>query len=467
MSMRNRAAFIILAAAGLALLAGGCSLHKSSSSGSVTAVTIPAASMDYIVLAWAEQGTHAMNAAYSSYVFTVPYTTIKAQVLKRGNPPELVTAGIRVEYSFADNTYSYGKTYSTTSSYSGFWDNSSALFGTSLAQNTGLNFTDSSIHNGLSGALSLNGSFYEVDGVPLTPVNDSGTWSPYQTAKIVVYDEESGVELASTECMAAVSDEIGCNGCHDGDTYDSVLLAHDTGTIISSTTTLTGTDLVDSAPVNCSSCHGTAALGVSGTGTAGYCLSYSIHYWHAYNSTAEAADAVCLNCHPGADNTMFNRSTAHYASNGNCTDCHYALGKMATTISGSSRVPWSVAGEPKCATCHTFVAEVDTGTTVHYSSATGHGGVACAACHGPAHAQVPSKNDGDNYMFTQYQNKALPLGSCRVCHSASKGGGLNAFMTSAHVSTEKTACYVCHTAAPATNNPVNWPHKFQFRNRTS
>ena len=85
-------------------------------------------------------------------------------------------------------------------------------------------------------------------------------------------------------------------------------------------------------------------------------------------------------------------------------------------------MPWET--EAKCVDCHTFVAEVDTGTSL-YRNGTGHGGLSCPACHGPAHAQVPSTKDSDNYQAVQYQAKAMPLGSCKVCHSSTKGGGLN------------------------------------------
>jgi hypothetical protein len=133
---------------------------------------------------------------------------------------------------------------------------------------------------------------------------------------------------------------------------------------------------------------------------------------------------------------------------------------VASTI-GNGRVPW--VNEPRCADCHTFVAEVDTGVTL-YRDATGHGGLSCAACHGSPHAQVPSREESDHYAFLQYQNKALALGSCRVCHPTARGGGLMGIVQ-AHGGSEPTSCTVCHTGPITTTNPVNLPHRFQQRNR--
>jgi cytochrome c553 len=77
---------------------------------------------------------------------------------------------------------------------------------------------------------------------------------------------------------------------------------------------------------------------------------------------------------------------------------------------------------------------------------------------------VPSKSASDNYQARQYQTNALTLGSCRVCHATSKGGGLEEFLE-AHGGSRATACSVCHTAV-GTNNPDDWPHKFQQKSRS-
>lgn len=432
----------------LAALMGSCSTDAVDDG--VTPIDIPAASMTYIVLAWSDQGMHDLSPRYNAEVLLPPYSTIWAQVVKRGDPPEIVTTGVTLEYAIVGNTHSYGKAGTDpVSEYAGFWDNSFDLFGVTLAHDTGLNFVDEAVHNGLAGTMLLKGTHFEVDGVPLVPINDAGKWDPYQVAEITVRDSSSGTVLASTQAVVPVSDEIGCAKCHgqsvSGKEILSVLGEHDKG----SKTTF----VPDGVPVLCADCHGSPALGQTGSGSSGMYLSQVVHGFHSTTS------AACYDCHPGKT-TLFNRSTAHTDAAGQCTVCHGALSSVASTIL-SGRVPW--LNEPSCMNCHTFVAEVDTGVTL-YHNAAGHGNLACAACHGSAHAQVPSNRAVDNSQALQYQGKALALGSCRVCHNSSKGGGL-IDIVAAHGGSEPTSCAVCHTGPIRTNNPYNFPHRFQQRRR--
>lgn len=437
----------------LALALGSCSTSDDGGS-DVTPVAIPAASMDYVVLAWSDQGMPFFSPTFDKDVLLPPYTSLRAQVVRRGDPPEIVTAGITLEYSIIGNTYSYGKSTAPTEEdplrvYSGFWDNSLALFGVDLPIDTGLNFVDPGVHYGLTGSMALKGDRFEVDGVPVVPIDDAGTWDPYQVAEIIVRDSATLAELARTRATVPVSDEISCGKCH-GKTFNdqevlSVLEEHDQDQ---------GTSFAaDGLPVLCADCHGSPALGRAEAGSSGYFLSQAVHGLHSPFS------AACYDCHPGAE-TKAHRSTAHTSEDGSCTNCHGTLSSIATAIAGG-RVPWS--GMPKCSGCHTFVAEVDTGADP-FREGTGHGGLSCSACHGTPHAQVPSDEEADHYAFVQYQGKALPFGSCRVCHPDSKGGGLVGIVL-AHGGAEPTSCTVCHTGPVRTNNPAGFPHRFQWRNR--
>jgi hypothetical protein len=439
-------ALILLA---LAAFLGSCSTTEPEV---VTPVVIPAASMSYIVLAWNDMGMHFLNSTYDGAVYQPPYNTLCAQVVKRGDPPEIVTAGVTLEYSIVGNTYSYGKTTADPDpvrNYAQFWDHALELFDVDLAHDTGLNFADPDVHNGLAGTMLLKGERFEATGVPVVPINDAGIWDPYQVAEVVVRDASTGAELARTRTMAQTSDEINCAKCHGKTINDkeigSVLKEHDD----SHETTF----VADGVPVLCAECHGSPILGTTGPGSANKYLSYAIHIFH-YDQTI-----ACYDCHPGTT-TLANRSKAHTTDNGNCTTCHGSLTDLAATIS-NGRVPWVT--EPKCVNCHTFVAEVNTGTAL-YRNGLGHGGLSCPACHGPAHAQVPSSKDADNYQALQYQAKALSLGSCKVCHSTSKGGGLNG-VVEAHGGSVPTACAVCHTGPITTTNPLHFPHRFQQRTR--
>jgi hypothetical protein len=428
----------LIAAAAFAISCGGS--EGDGNGGGVDEQAIPAASMTYVVLAWNDLGMHCLNPTYDKAVILPPYNTVWAQVIKRGDPPRIVTSGLTVKYRILNNTYSYGKR-----SYGQFWDNCPKLFGISLLADTGLNLEDPNLHNGLTGTMLLKGDHFQVNGMPVTPVDDSGNWNPFQVAEIVVSDASSGAEIGRTQATVPTSDEINCSKCHGNDPLLDVLQKHDNDQ---------GTSLVANRPILCASCHGSPALGQTGQGSSGKYLSDAIHSFHS------SRGALCYDCHPGAV-TKCSRSTAHTTADGNCTACHGSLSEVGSSVHSGARTPW--VNEPKCSTCHTGVAEVDTGTTL-YRNARGHGGVSCPACHQSPHAMVPSSQASDNYQAIQYQAKAKSIGVCSVCHGNSKGEGLGEFME-AHGGGRATACSVCHTGI-STSNAAQWPHQFQWKSRS-
>ncbi len=418
-----------------------CTCGGGGGGGDGGTTSIPATNYTYIVLAWNDLGMHCLNPTYDSAVILPPYNTVWAQVIKRGNPPQILTTGLTVEYRIDGNTYSYGKR-----SYGQFWDNMFKLFGVSLPHDKGLNLDNPSINNGLSGTMVMKADHFQVNGIPVVPVNDSGTWNPFQVAVITVKDAGGNV-LVETRATVPTSDEINCAKCHGGagtDPLVDVLNKHDAAIL---------TTLATSTPVLCASqCHGSPALGLP-LGTSGRYLSQSIHSFHA------TKNALCYDCHPGAT-TRCNRSARHTATDGNCITCHGDLSQVGGSIA-TGRVPW--VNEPKCVTCHIGVAGVDTGAVL-YRNDPGHGGVYCAGCHGSPHAMVPSTLAADNYQALQYQGAAKSLGDCGVCHITSRGGG-NDF-ASEHVAEGKvSACSVCHTGFQNASNFTNWPHQFQWKAR--
>ena len=145
-------------------------------------VVLPAIG-DYVVFAWNDLGMHCLNPTYDQAVILPPYNTVWAQVVRRGDPPQIVTAGLTAEYKILGNTYSYGKR-----SYGQFWDNVTLLFGADLAHDTGLNLDDPGVHNGLSGSMIAKADHFVVSGIPVTPVDDADEWNPYQVAEITIKD---------------------------------------------------------------------------------------------------------------------------------------------------------------------------------------------------------------------------------------------------------------------------------------
>lgn len=68
-----------------------------------------AASNGYVVLSWNDLGMHCYNRDFQDLAVLPPFNTLWAQVVKKGDPPQIVTGGITVSYYFPDNTYSVGK----------------------------------------------------------------------------------------------------------------------------------------------------------------------------------------------------------------------------------------------------------------------------------------------------------------------------------------------------------------------
>ncbi len=400
-------------------------------------VNPPVFSDDYVVFAWNDLGMHCLNPSYDKAVILPPYNNLMVQVVKRGNPPQIVTGDITVEYALMGNTTSYNKRQ-----YGEFWDNITALFGlASLPHDVGLT------GNGLSGVMTASTDHFEATGIPATPVNDLGVWDPLQVAEITVKNG-SGNTVASTRATIPTSDDINCAKCHGSDAFNDVLIKHDEEN---------GTNLMQSKPVLCAECHGSAALGKMGRGSSGKYLSEAIHGYHADKN------ASCYDCHPG-NTTKCNRSAKHTAADGNCVRCHGTMEQVASSTK-SGRVPW--VNEPSCSTCHTGVTDVGTSATL-YRNSKGHGDMMCASCHGSPHAMVPSLKDVDNYQAMQYQpysKSPKTIGSCGACHSSSRGESELGDYAEVHGGTrpeKENGCYICHTSVEY--NIAKWPHSFTWKN---
>jgi len=148
---------------------------------------------DYVVFSWNDLGMHCLNPTYDVLTLLPPYNNLIAQVVKRGDPPSIVTTGITVEYMIVNNTYSYGKTDPFGAVFAQFWDNALTLFGVNLSADKGLNLVDPNIQNGLSGEMKAGTDHFEANGIPVTPVDDNGVWNPYQVAEITVKDPQGRI----------------------------------------------------------------------------------------------------------------------------------------------------------------------------------------------------------------------------------------------------------------------------------
>ena len=357
----------------------------------------------YVLLGWNDLGMHCYNRSFQDLAVLPPYNTLYAQVIKRGDPPQIVTQGIRVQYSFPDNTSSVTK--------SDFWTYTPKLFGANLPDNVGLK------GKGLAGVMDPQTDHFIAEGIPLTEYSDSAPTvrDPYQKAQLVAKDS-AGTVLATLTVVAPVSTEMHCDTCHGtgsgrepgghlASTELNILAYHDSEE---------NTSLSNSRPVLCANCHASNALGLSGNPSLPS-LSNAMHSRHA----GEVPDTVdgCYSCHPGPTTKCLRdvmsqtvTSTLDPTRKMNCIDCHGGMRQVARNPN-----PW--LNEPRCDDCHTATATQSfTQDNALYRWSKGHGGIYCEACHDSTHAIAPSREPNDAIKFVQLQGHGGPIDTCTVCH---------------------------------------------------
>lgn len=369
---------------------------------------------NFVVIGWNDLGMHCISPRYSQVAILPPYNNLWAQVIKRGDPPQVVTTGVTLEYSIVNNRSVRGKT--------DFWRYAKQLFGVALPEGVGLT------GNRLTGTLKAVGNHFEATGIPVLPKDDSMVWNPYQIALLTLKNKAGGA-LKQVRVVVPVSDEIHCDQCHQqggdatmnlpldpvtglGGTPDvdlNILMVHDYYHGVDGVTSV-GTDLVGTQPVLCAKCHSSNALrapGVAGVKS----MSLAMHGWH--NGVDRAPDATCYSCHPGELTQCLRTGIAGMGYLGSVPSCQ--SGSCHGGIAGMGnpeRTDWVT--EPSCEQCHG--PNYTTGSEL-YRHAQGHGGLICAACHNSPHAWWPSKLWTDNLQPQKLQHSPRSLGDCSVCHT--------------------------------------------------
>ncbi len=374
---------------------------------------------DYVVIGWNDLGMHCINPSFKNLAILPPFNNLWVQVIKRGDPPVIVTSGISLEYSIVNNTSVKGKT--------DFWQYAQKLFGVSLPEGIGLT------GNGLSGKMKLAGDHFEATGIPVLPYDDNMNWNPYQTA-VVKLKTDAGGTPRKTTVVLPVSDEINCGQCHmqgmDGtvnlpvdpmtgltgsmDAELNILMVHDyyngQNGVMS-----TGANLVGKQPVLCAQCHSSNALGAPGLPGV-KSVSLAMHVWH--NGVDRAPDATCYSCHPGEITQCLRTGIGGMGYLGDTPSCQTGLCHGGISGMGNAnRRPW--LDEPACEQCHG--TNYATGQDL-YRHAKGHGGLYCAACHNSPHAWWPSKNWADNLQPAKLQHSSAAIGDCGICHTSTLTG---------------------------------------------
>jgi hypothetical protein len=385
-----------------------------------SSIAAPAATEDYVVLAWNDLGMHCYNRDFTDLGVLPPFNTLWAQVIRIGDPPQVVTQGLRVEFFFEDNTYSVGK--------SNFWDTSPyrpvrnadwlfdrlPAFSAPFPQDVGL------LGVGLSGTMQAHGNYFEALGIPLTEFSDSNpnTPYPYQIATVIVYDASTDAELARTQPVAPVSTEMHCDYCHSdngegnediatGVVEQNILMKHDQENLGEDEYPPGFGPLMDNRPVLCAWCHSSNALlapGQPGIPS----LSNAMHEKH--DGTVPDTLAGCYSCHPGPQTQCLRDVMSTFTEHKlYCIDCHGTMLQVSHNPN-----PWLI--EPRCddTRCHGSAYQQDKAL---YRMSKDHGDVYCAGCHDSPHAIAPSREANDALKFIGWQGGNGPLRKCTVCHA--------------------------------------------------
>lgn len=359
-------------------------------------------SKEYVLLAWPLQGLHISAAGGDLARLTTPGNFVRAQLILRGDAPEVVMEDVTLSYQLRGT----GKKY----------------------------------------ALSAKEGYYESAEVQAEPYTGSG-YDPLPVADVEARDS-SGKLIAETSIVVPVSTRMSCNKCHGGgwevhgqggiadSTFMDILRTHDRDN---------KTNFIRMAAegkvVDCGSCH---------NGKAQLELSAALHGFHAVYLSKKENDA-CMMCHPQESLRGF-----HASSGLECINCHGAMedhsiallkgepeqpaskkllklitpsGEFDSSGQINARKPWKQ--EPDCLTCHE-----DFGSPVSFSAfntwSKGRAelfsnrkgdmdAVMCAACHNAPHAIFPAEDEKDNMRALQFMGEAKTIGSegtCTVCHES-------------------------------------------------
>lgn len=413
---------------------------------------------EYVLLAWCTLGEKCISDCDSHFSLLPPGSAIMAQLVRRGQQPEIVTANVEL-------TFTPPPGFENPSQHVEFWDHAASLVGKELPPNV------SAKGLGLSGVMKLNEKnlTFIADGIPVLPYTDDGQVNPYPVFTIDARDTTTGQVIASTKVVAPVSTEIGCANCHGGSwrkagvTGIAALTASD---ILARHDRRHKTELLLQAnngkPVLCQSCHPDPLLNAAGKPEL-LNLPAAIHGFHV-NYLAERPGAeACHSCHPtGPDSYTYCARGVHASQVGiTCVNCHGTLEDHALTLlraeqdAGkqkaaklmrhvrprlvaavediSPRTPWN--DQPDCLGCHEDFARPESrdaqafnkwvrGPAGLYRLRSDDAGIMCQACHGSTHAEYPATNLFnpvlDSIQPMQYQGNTMPIGAkgnCAVCHT--------------------------------------------------
>lgn len=367
----------------------------------------------YTLLAWNDLGMHCMDGLdFSVFAILPPYNSLHAQLKDKAG--KLIASNVKITYeAVADST---GSINTSSSNKTNFWSWVNGLVGLNPAPDVGLNLDGLATGTPAPGnktpsrtpaPMTYNTQYgwFEAEGIPVTPFDDTFKKNFYPTVKVVAKDL-NGKVLATTTTVLPVSDEMTCKACHssittgnaaamaakpttgwvfdanaDRDWKKNILKLHDQNKL-SNTLYKTGlsqngynaSGLLATAnggkPVLCVACHASNAYfdklnkttvmkGVAGTTP----FTQALHTKHATvkdPATLLPLDNIndrtsCYLCHPGSETQCLRGAMGKAVDAAgkplmSCQSCH---GNNAQ-VGNPARQGWY--NEPTCEACHNKAA---------------------------------------------------------------------------------------------------------------
>lgn len=443
----------------------------------------------WTLIGWNNLGLHCMDPDYGVFALLPPSNTLQAQLVDPNGALLRDPSGVTVSYeAIADpdgsiNRTSVGKT--------NFWDHVVALFGVAPPVDVGLagRAMPGSANSPQSMTYDATRAWFIAEGIPITPRDDGGLKNAYPLMRLVARDGE-GAQLATTDVVLPVSDELNCKACHSSDSsraaqpsegwvHDpdperdvrlNILLLHDDlqgGTSpYADALAAAGYDAAGlyataagGAPILCARCHQSGALpnsGMVGITT----LTRAVH--HRMSRVADpltglALDApdnrgACHRCHPGSvTRPVRGAMGAAVAADGTavmqCQSCH---GRMED-VAKPERAGW--LDEPACQDCHTGTAITNNGQ-LRYTTAFEDDGTRRQAVDDTFATNPDTPAPGLSlYRFSTGHGDL----QCAACHGAphaeypttQRNDGIQSEQIQGHAGV-LAECTACHATPPLT-----------------
>jgi len=429
---------------------GATATLNFSLSGSTTTST-----GNYTVIARNDLGMHCACPTFAGFLLLPPYNTIRVQVVKRGGSPSIVSSGVTVSYSLAEETdallqsdpyFSQWITYSPML-FPGF----QPVVNGKVQGLAGYGITGNATYDSQSMS-------YIAKGIPAYPVTTGDpakdvmidplggpNRDPYITANVTVKDS-SGTVIGTTSTVVPVAFG-GCCSCHlklaAANGYPSTPAGSFAylGKLHGQNSSKIDFNYLDpsgrgtAGPIRCSWCHWDPAMGeASAPGlpavypnyvilpgasftkadvkVSQYSFSDVLHRFHSQDNLVLTQydpniASNCYDCHPG-NNVNCYRGVHKGKTAIWCTDCHGNLNQRVAA--GQLTQPWQASTLPSCFapakginsafSCHATVNQTTwtSGFGGNYINARGGMGnlLLCESCHGSAHGESPSTLAADN-----------------------------------------------------------------------